>query len=539
MVSNPIDEVQNDSEIFGGLDGRPQVYWHDESPASDNFQSLGKALAMSGDLFRRPGYDGGLFLVLPDGNPRSILKGRMLSSVIADRIDLRRFHNGKQKPSRISATTLEEMLHTEVFLSAFATIDRVTPLPEYLPGFTLTNPGYNDGGDGHRCFFVGDEPEISCSMERIDTFLDVMDFQTLSDRANAVAGLLTVALRHHWPGGKPIILATASKSHSGKDTVLDFIAGQTPKTSVSWEPADWATQKAITASLNTDPSLGVVRLENARVNGNAKIASAFVERFVTDPAPCLYSPGCGAEPRRIRNEIVMAISTNFGALSEDLLNRGLPIHLAPKGSITDRQNTIGNPRHQYLPHYREEIAAEVYGMIERWRVAGKPLDESRYHPCTEWAHTIGGILKVNGVEGFLGNYADRRVVADPIRNAIAVLGSHLLNQCLPISDVVAEVIRLGLMDPLVSKNERSTHEAHKRGLGKVLGGHLDENFIVPVEDEEDERVVFRLKRLRRRFENGKPENRYGFLVVKEATPDDGSVAGPDEWVIRTDYPKIV
>jgi len=315
---------------------------------------------------------------------------------------------------------------------AIAPVDRITSQPEYLPGFILTNPGYSDGGDGHRVLFVGESPEASDSMERINTFLDVMDFHTQADRANAVAGLLTVLLRHHWPGGKPIILATASKSHSGKDTVLDFIAGMTPKTSVSWEPADWATQKAIVATLNTDPSLGMIRLENARVNGSSKIASAFVERFVTDPSPMLFSPGGRAEPRRIRNEIVMSMSTNFGVLSEDLLNRGLPIHLKPNGSITDRRSDIGSPRQQYLPRYRDEIAVEAYGMIARWRAAGMPLDQSKYYPCTEWAHVIGGILMVNGIEGFLDNYADRRVADDPIRSSIAVLGSHLLDKCLPI-----------------------------------------------------------------------------------------------------------
>ena len=539
MISKGTKEANYDSKVFQGLNGPPQVYWHDESPAAENFEVLGRALAMSRDLFRRPGYDGGLFLVLPDGSPRSIVKGNLLSSVMADRIVLNRFLNGKQKPGRISVGTLDEMLHTEAFLSRFDPVDRITSQPEYLPGFTITNPGYNDGGDGHRVIFVGESAQPSDSMERINTFLDVMDFQTPSDRANAVAGLLTVALRHHWPGGKPIILATASKSHSGKDTVLDFIAVQTPKTSVSWEPADLATQKAIVACLNTDPSLGMIRLENARVSGNSKIASAFVERFVTDPKPTLYSPGCGSEPRQIRNEIVMAMSTNFGVLSEDLLNRGLSIHLEPKGSITDRQSSIGNPRHQYLPRYREEIAAEVHGMIERWRAVGMPLDDSRYHPCTEWAHVIGGILMVHGVEGFLDNYADRRVVADPVRNGIAVLGSHLLDKCLPISEIVAEVIRLGLIDPLVPKNERSGHEAQKRGLGKVLSSHENEKFVVQSEDEEDDRVVFRLEKVRRRFENGKAENRYGFLVVKETELDDDD--GPDDpadFVIRQDYPKI-
>lgn len=539
MYSEKLKEVTHGSNDFCGVTGRTQVYWHDESPAWENFEALGRALAMSGDLFRQPGHDGGLFLVKPDGTPRSITKGKQLSSVIADRIDLHRFHNEKQKPSRISAGTLDEILHTEAFLSRFNPVDRISSQPEYLPGFTLTNPGYNDGGDGHRVLFVGESPESSDSMEQINTFLDVMDFHTQADRANAVAGLLTVLLRHHWPGGKPIILATASKSHSGKDTVLDFIAGMTPKTSVSWEPADWATQKAIIASLNTDPSLGMIRLENARVNGSSKIASAFVERFVTDPSPMLFSPGGRAEPRRIRNEIVMSMSTNFGVLSEDLLNRGLPIHLKPNGSITDRRSDIGNPHHQYLPRYRDEIAAEAYGMITRWRAKGMPLDQSKYHPCTEWAHVIGGILMVNGIEGFLDNYADRRVADDPIRSSIAILGSHLLNNCLPISDIVAEVGRLGLIDPLIPKNERSSYEAQKRGLGKVLSAHVDEKFVVPSEDEEDQRVVFRLEKLRKRFENGKATYRYGFFMVDESeSGDDDGPDDPDDIVISQDYPKI-
>ena len=536
MTDSVTKEVVNDQTLFVDSMSRPKVYWHDEQPAAENFKALGRALAMSGGLYRQPGYDGGLFQVLPDGTPRSITQGKQISPVIADRIELQRFHNEKPKPSRLSAATLGEMLHSEVFLSQFAPVDRITLQPEYLPGFVLTNPGYNDGGDGHRVVYIGKSPEASDSMKRISTFLDVMDFQTKADRANTVAGLLTVTLRHHWPGAKPIILATASKSHSGKDTVLDFIAGPTPKTSVSWEPADWATQKAIVASLNQDPSLGVIRLENARVNGRSKIASAFVERFVTDPKPTLYSPGCGGGLRRIRNEIVMSISTNFGVLSEDLLNRGLPIHLEPRGSITDRRSSIGNPRYQYLPLYRGEIAAEVHGMIARWRDAGKPLDKAKYHPFSEWAQVIGGILKVNGVEGFLDNYNDRRVADDPIRNGIAVLGSHLLEKCLPISKVVDEATRLGLVDPLVPKNEHKTHESQKRGLGKVLSAHVDETFVVPSEDDEDDRVVFRLDKPSKRFDHGEPEYRYGFFVVEKTELNDDD--DPTDCLTSQDYPKI-
>ena len=150
---------------------------------------------------------------------------------------------------------------------------------------------------------------------------------------------------------------------------------------------------------------------------------------------------------------------------------------------------------------------------------------------------------VNGVEGFLDNYADRRVVADPVRNGIAVLGSHLLDKCLPISEIVAEVIRLGLIDPLVPKNERSGHEAQKRGLGKVLSSHENEKFVVQSEDEEDDRVVFRLEKVRRRFENGKIGTRYDFVVVDETELDDTEMDddGPDDpadCVVSPDYLRI-
>jgi hypothetical protein len=78
----------------------------------------------------------------------------------------------------------------------------------------------------------------------------------------------------------------------------------------------------------------------------------------------------------------------------------------------------------------------------------------------------------------------------------------------------------------------------------VLGAHLNEKFVVQSEDEEDDRVVFRLEKLRRRFENGKAETRYGFFVVEETELDDTELDdddGPDDpadFVVRPDYLRI-
>ena len=62
-------------------------------------------------------------------------------------------------------------------------------------------------------------------------------------------------------------------------------------------------------------------------------------------------------------------------------------------------------------------------MIERWRQAGCPLDETVKHSMRPWAKTIGGILKHNGFTDFLGNQQTRKAVDDPLRRAIGILGA--------------------------------------------------------------------------------------------------------------------
>src|SRR5262249_61728630 len=76
---------------------------------------------------------------------------------------------------------------------------------------------------------------VDHSLDAITPFLDVMAFATPADRTNAVALALTVQLRNLWPGAKPVGIVTSTKSHSGKDTVIAFAAGNTSKVSVDYE----------------------------------------------------------------------------------------------------------------------------------------------------------------------------------------------------------------------------------------------------------------------------------------------------------------
>ena len=127
---------------------------------------------------------------------------------------------------------------------------------------------------------------------------------------------------------------------------------------------------------------------------------------------------------------MLAISTNYGSVSEDLMNRGLPIHLNPVGNVADRVSPIGNPRLEYLPANKERIAAELRGMVERWKAAGQPLDEDVRTPSRSgrsgWAD-----LRVNGFQDFLENYGVRKTVDDPLRQGLGLLGAQATDKWLP------------------------------------------------------------------------------------------------------------
>ncbi|MCD0459573.1 hypothetical protein [Roseiconus lacunae] len=493
------------------LPDRPPLVWDEQRPAAENYARLARLLTQQNDLFRVSGHDCGIMLVRSDGSTKTITNAAELAPLIVDRVSLSIYLGDKPKGTKLSNAHLNAMLKTEAFLSQFPIVNGVTKVPVYLPDFSLSQPGYNDGGEEHRYVYVGQQPLVLDTIDCVEAFLDAMDFDTESDRANALAACITVMLWNHWPGGKPIILATASKSHAGKDTIIAFASGLNDQCSISYQGTDWALERSLVGAINYNPEARVVVIENARLDRRGSlISSAIIERFATDPNPFLFSTGTGPARRR-RNDFVLAISTNFGSVSEDILNRSLPIHLDPVGHVADRVTPIGNPKLEFLPANRELIAAELRGMIERWKVAGMPLDEFARHPFSEWAATVGGILKVNGIDGFLANYGKRRVADDPVRSSISLLGASVAADEWHRADSLTRTAStLGILKQMIPSNSQETFESRKRGLGVVLSAHQHETFL----SETDSHIsVLRLEKGRRRFEGEAPHIRYRFVSI--------------------------
>lgn len=502
------------------LCNKKELLWDEDAPPIENYMKLGQNLAAAGDLYRQPGYASGLLMgsSQPNIEPVPINKGSRLASIIIDRVRVSVTKNGNSRGNQIAMHHLNTMLATEAFLQCFRPIDAVVRVPSYLPDFQLPKRGYNDGGFGQRLLYVGPEVQVADTMDAINAFLDVMAFATPADRANAVALAITVLLRFFWPGAKPVGVVTSTKSHGGKDTVISFAAGSTPKVSVDYESTDWAFRQGLIACLKARPDAGVVNVENARLGrGDKFVASAVLERFLTDPEPVIHSTKL-REPLRIKNHLVLAISTNYGTVSEDLMNRALPIHLNPVGNVADRKSPIGNPKLEYLPANRERIEAELRGMVERWKLAGRPLNKNVRHPFTDWAHTVGGILQFSDFKGFLDNYSLRRTADDPLRKALGQLGAYYPDQWQRADDWARQAILSGFGKQVIPERDRDTDKSRERGIGVVLSAHQDETFEV---ETDDNRVTLRLEKKRARFGGNEPSTRYRFAILKqEAIPED-------------------
>jgi hypothetical protein len=494
-----------------------EFVWKVDAGAKKNYERLGERLATNDDLYRN-GSDGlGLIQVLPNGKTRLIRKGAELAPILADRVSMVVTKNDKITSDTPPATHLNAMLRSEVFLSSFRAVDAVVRTPYYLDDFTLVQPGYHDGGPGKRILYVGPVPEIGDGMATITAFSDVMDYDTRADRTNAVAAALTTLLRHHWLGEKPLVLITATRSHAGKGTIAEFARGSVGKADILYESIDWPMQSQFQRQVTRDPDLGMITFDNVRRDSaggrGTFIRSAFVESFVTNAEVTLASPGAG-EAITLPNKYVVVINTNDGALSQDILNRALPIHLAPKGSIHERQSPIGNPKLEFLPQNLQRIEAELRGMIEQWRKAGCPQDETVKHSMTPWAKTVGGILKHNGFTNFLGNQQTRKAVDDPIRRAIGILGlSRKPGNALRPGEWAQIVVEQGLVKTVIPANERDTVESRSRALGVLLRPLVGDTFEAVTETK---RYTLKLEGGPRRWVEGEnPHVRYQFVVLEE------------------------
>jgi hypothetical protein len=473
--------------------------WHKDAPPGPQSHELSRVLASLDTMFRTP--DRKIVELRYGSDPRWIRDTTDLEAVIRENITITVFNKGKISGNAIPAADLKVLLRSSVLQTELPVVDKITANVTFTTEWEMTRPGYNDGPDGQRYFYTGKDIQPERDPIRTMQFLNAMPFKSQGDRANALAFALTTILRHQWAGGKPMAQVTANKSHAGKDTVLDFAVGKGERVEIAYHYHDWALQNEAVSALS-DPNVEVLVIGNIRTGG-ALIESAFLERTITTPKSLMQSSKRRGDGYRRDGDFVIAATANNGRFSIDLANRGLPIHLDLVGDVHNRPTPIGDPRADFLPAHRDEIEAELCGLIENWKDAGRPLDDQVRHPMNAWAQTIGGILKSNRIEGFLSNWNLQRSANDATREALGELAMAASTRSLPDRGdgwLRVETLRKlaeeeGIISTLMDRRHQESTRAVERQLGVALSAHRDETLFV----ENDEGIhEFTLRKARRR-----------------------------------------
>jgi hypothetical protein len=310
---------------------------------------------------------------------------------------------------------LAALLNAAEVRSRLPRVELYARRPVYSPAYTLLGPGYHPA---ERVLVHGPavEPDISplptgdTAFARLPrhlrTLLSGFCFATTADLANAVGLLVSGLLVNRFAEkGKPVALVDGNQPGVGKSLLLLVVGmildGRLPQV-IHYTAAEEELQKRICATLRSGEQ-SVVLVDNAKDDNGSAVSSPTLE--ANSVAPEISLRVLGTSTNFVRpNDVLWAITMNCTRVSPDLVSRGLPIQLQYDGRPEGRTFAGPHPL-DYTREHRLAILGELAGMVERWTAAGRP-DGTRGHRLTEWARVLGGVMAVNGLYDFLGNYEE-------------------------------------------------------------------------------------------------------------------------------------
>jgi len=293
---------------------------------------------------------------------------------------------------------------------------RLVEVPVFgLDGTLQTEPGYHASSltyyqpaAGFRLEPVPEAPtpkDIDFARKLIlGEVLEDFPFVSDADRAHAVGLGLLPFCRDLIDGPTPLHLAEAPAAGSGKgllvETLLSPGVGHRIGTlSASRDDEEW--RKSITTVLRRGHE--VVWIDDI----NQPLKSGDLAAALTSP---MWEDRILGQSTAVRLPVrcVWLATANNPVLSEELTRRAVRIRIDPK---VDRPWLREGFRHENLREWvHTHRAALVWAgltLVQAWIATGRPHPTMKPLGSYEsWSRTIGGILQVAGIEGFLGNLTE-------------------------------------------------------------------------------------------------------------------------------------
>jgi hypothetical protein len=259
---------------------------------------------------------------------------------------------------------------------------------------------------------VPDDSDVDQAVKLIDEALCDFPFDTPSDRANAIAAMLTPIVRPAIDGQVPLALVDAPEPGTGKGLLVNLVSVIATGRPAAMRPLaahDDEVRKMITSTLAEGPT--IVALDN-------------IEDAIRSPSLALVLTSDEWADRLLgRSETVklpnratwMATGNNL-QVGGDLGRRCYRIRLDAR-QAKPYSRPASSFRHpdllDWAQQHRGELIAALLTIARHWYAIGQPdVDVPPLGGFTPWARLAGSVLHHAGIIGFLDNLAQFHAEAD-------------------------------------------------------------------------------------------------------------------------------
>ncbi len=287
-------------------------------------------------------------------------------------------------------------------------------------GVLLTEPGYHPDARllyrptvGFRLTPVPDRPttqDIAAARSLLlDDLLGDFPFTSTAERAHALSLLLLSFLRAMIDGPTPLHLIEKPTPGTGATLMVDVIATVLTGVGASVmtegrDDEEW--RKRITAKLRQIPSL--ILIDNLREQlDSSALAAALTAPFWEDRILGQ------SEMTRLPIRCAWVATGNNPTFSNEMARRLVRIRLDAHSDQPWRRDSFRHPDLMvWVRANRGRLVAACLTLCQAWIVAGRPRGGRSIGSYEIWAQTLGGVLEVAGIEGFLGNLDEMMAASD-------------------------------------------------------------------------------------------------------------------------------
>lgn len=376
-------------------------------------------------------------------------------------------------------------------------------------GFSLSKHGYNLDS---KIYVSGGKYENFVKKDILEKVFSEFRFRSDIDRINILGILLTSFVHHFLPGAVPSLAIEGNQKGLGK-TILGMIVGlilqgNDPQT-MNLTDDEAELDKRICTNLKFGNF--VVLFDNVKKSPDLKIlGGAFLERIITSVKLQFRLLG-GNEMLELKNNLFVIVTTNGIESSDDYISRRVLVELYGEGESTKLEFNNSDIV-EFVRENLEQVRFELFLLVKNWIDKGAPLAKIE-HRFRNWAPIVGGILEVNGLNGFLSNQNQYHGASASVRTFEKCL--RLLPKNIPITaKIIFERCTKGSD---YFKDYDNVPGFSKKVLSPLLGQELRQDeeifLLVSCGKQNDKTALYILRNVN--CDQEMPENKNILLLTKK------------------------